>query len=175
MTDGRVSRAFASMLTPEKIITHVRKWLTPCSLDRPRIAAPERAPAPNELLDSNFDLLFHSFAGAAFEEDVMTDTGAERRNFARERTHVEVELFKDLKRIKGTMEYVSFGGAFITLPKTFLPDSTLEIQFDVPGEYTPFKGNAKIVWVKKDKAIGIEFVDLPASEKLKLEKFLMSL
>lgn len=105
----------------------------------------------------------------------MTDTGAERRNFARERTHVEVELFKDLKRIKGTMEYVSFGGAFITLPKTFLPDSTLEIQFDVPGEYTPFKGNAKIVWVKKDKAIGIEFVDLPASEKLKLEKFLMSL
>ena len=105
----------------------------------------------------------------------MTDTGAERRYFARERTHIEVEILKDLKRLKGIMEYVSFGGAFISLPKTFLPDSSLEIQFEVPGEYAPFKGNAKVVWVKKDKAIGIEFVDLPESEKLKLEKFLMSL
>ena len=105
----------------------------------------------------------------------MTDTGAERRNFARERTHIEVEILKDLKRLKGIMEYVSFGGAVISLPKTFLPDSSLEIQFEVPGEYAPFKGNAKVVWVKKDKAIGIEFVDLPESEKLKLEKFLMSI
>jgi PilZ domain len=105
----------------------------------------------------------------------MKDTGAERRNFARERTHIEVEILKDFKRIKGVMEYVSFGGAFVSLPKTFLPDTTLEVQFEVPGEFTPFKGNAKVVWVKKDKAIGIEFVDLPASEKQKLEKFLMSL
>jgi len=105
----------------------------------------------------------------------MTDTGAERRNFARERTHLEVEVLKDSRRIKGIMEYVSFGGALISLPKTFLSNSTLEVQFEVPGEYAPFKGNAKVVWVKKDKAIGIEFVDLPASEKLKLEKFLMSL
>ncbi|MGH9429184.1 MAG: PilZ domain-containing protein [Terriglobia bacterium] len=105
----------------------------------------------------------------------MTDTGAERRNFARERTHTEVEILKDFKRIKGIMEYVSFGGAFISLPKTFLLDSTLEVQFEVAGEYSPFKGNAKVVWVKKDKAIGVEFVDLPAPEKLKLEKFLMSL
>ena len=105
----------------------------------------------------------------------MTDSGAERRNFARERTHIEVELLKDFKRSKGIMEYVSFGGALVSLPKTFLPDSTLEVQFEVPGEYSPFKGNAKVVWVKKDKAIGIEFVDLPDSERLKLEKFLMSL
>ena len=105
----------------------------------------------------------------------MNDTGSERRNFARERTHTEVEILKDLKRIKGIMEYVSFGGAFISLPKTFLPDDALEVQFEVPGEFTPFKGNAKVVWVKKDKAVGIEFVDLPDSEKLKLEKFLMSL
>ena len=105
----------------------------------------------------------------------MTDTGAERRKFARERTHIEVDLFKDSTRLKGVMEYVSFGGTLVSLPKTFLPDSTLEVQFEVPGEYAPFKGNAKVVWVKKDKAIGIEFVDLPASEKLKLEKLLMSL
>lgn len=105
----------------------------------------------------------------------MKDTGAERRNFARERTHIDVEILKDFKRFKGVIEYVSFGGAFVSLSKTFLPDSTLEVQFDVPGEIAPFKGNAKVVWVKKDKAIGIEFVDLPASEKLKLEKFLMSL
>lgn len=105
----------------------------------------------------------------------MADTGAERRNFARERTHIEVELLKDLKRVRGIMEYVSFGGAFVRLSKTFLPDSTLQVQFTVPGEFSPFKGNAKVVWVKKDKAIGIEFVDLPASEKLKLEKLLLSL
>ncbi|MCI0420307.1 MAG: PilZ domain-containing protein [Acidobacteria bacterium] len=105
----------------------------------------------------------------------MTDTGAERRNFARERTRVEVEIVKDFKHVKGVMEYVSFGGAFVSLSKTFLQDSTLEIQFDVPGEYTPFKGNAKVVWVKKDKAMGIQFVDLPASEKLKLEKLLLAL
>jgi hypothetical protein len=139
------------------------------------MAASESAPKANELLDSTIDLLFHPLADTAFEEDVMTDTGAERRNFARERTHIEVELLKDLKRIKGIMEYVSFGGAFISLPKTFLPDSTLEVQFEVPGEYAPFKGSAKVVWVKKDKAVGIEFVDLPDSEKLKLEKLLMSL
>jgi hypothetical protein len=150
-------------------------WLPPRCFARRRTAAPEPRPTANELLDSIFDLLFHSLADTAFEEDVMTDTGAERRNFARERTHVEVQLLKDLKRMKGIMEYVSFGGAFISLPKTFLPDSTLEVQFEVPGEYAPFKGSAKVVWVKKDKAIGIEFVDLPDSEKLKLEKFLMSL
>ena len=139
------------------------------------MAASDSAPKANELLDSTIDLLFHPLADTAFEEDVMTDTGAERRNFARERTHIEVEILKDLKRLKGIMEYVSFGGAFISLPKTFLPDSTLEVQFEVPGEYAPFKGSAKVVWVKKDKAIGIEFVDLPDSEKQKLEKFLMSL
>ena len=149
--------------------------MAPCRFERRRMATSESAPKANELLDSIIDLLFHPLADTAFEEDVMTDTGAERRNFARERTHIEVEILKDLKRLKGIMEYVSFGGAFISLPKTFLPDSTLEVQFEVPGEYAPFKGNAKVVWVKKDKAIGIEFVDLPDSEKLKLEKFLMSL
>jgi PilZ domain-containing protein len=105
----------------------------------------------------------------------MNDTGSERRNFARERTHLEVELLADLKRIKGVMEYVSFGGAFISVPKTFLPETILEVQFEVPGEYAPFKGNARVVWVKKDKAVGIEFVNLPASEKMKLEKLLTSL
>ena len=143
---------------------------------RPRATGRARlALKANEPLDSVFDLLFHAFADAAFEEDVMTDTGAERRNFARERTHIDVELLKDFKRIKGVMEYVSFGGACVSLRNTFLLDRTLEVQFEVPGEPTPFKGNAKVVWVKKDKAIGIEFVDLAASEKLKLEKLLMSL
>jgi hypothetical protein len=143
-----------------------------------RLSGPETCEArstANEPLDSIFVLLFHVFAEGILEEAVMTDTGAERRNFARERTHIEVEILKDFKRIKGIMEYVSFGGAFISLPKTFLPDSSLEVQFEVAGELTPFRGNAKVVWVKKDKAIGIEFVDLPSSEKLKLEKFLMSL
>ena len=158
-----------------RVKANARIWLPLCSFGRRRTTAPELAPTANELLDSIFDLLFHSLADGAFEEDAMTDTGAERRNFARERTHIEVELLKDLRRIKGIMEYVSFGGAFISLSKTFLPDSTLEVQFEVPGEYAPFKGSAKVVWVKKDKAIGIEFVDLPDSEKLKLEKFLMSL
>ena len=132
----------------------------------------------NEPLDSVLDLLFHSFGSlpdAIIEERVMKDTGSERRNFARERTNLEVDLLADSKRTKGVMEYVSFGGAFISVPKTFLPETILEVQFQVPGEYTPFKGNARVVWVKKDKAVGIEFVNLPASEKMKLEKLLTSL
>lgn len=105
----------------------------------------------------------------------MKDTGAERRNHARERTQIEVRLSKDFKQTKGTMEYVSFGGAFISLPRTFIKDSVLQIKFDLPGEYTSFQATAKVVWVKKDKAMGIQFVDVPASEKLKLEKLLSSL
>ncbi len=106
----------------------------------------------------------------------MKDTGAERRNFARERTHIEVEILKDLKRIKGIMEYVSFGGAFISLTQNLPPGQhSWKSSLKSPVSIAPFKGNAKVVWVKKDKAIGIEFVDLPDSEKLKLEKFLMSL
>jgi rRNA maturation protein Rpf1 len=102
----------------------------------------------------------------------MSDSGEERRNHARERTHIEVEISKDFKHTKGMMEYVSFGGAFVTLPKTFAKDSILQIKFDLPGEFASFQGTAKVVWVKKDKAMGLQFVDLPASEKLKLEKLL---
>ena len=102
----------------------------------------------------------------------MNDTGAERRNFARERTHIEVEISKDFKQLKGIMEYVSFGGAFVSLPKTFQKDSIIQIEFDVPGEYSSFHGNAKVVWVQKDKAMGLQFHDLPDPQKLKLEKLL---
>ena len=103
----------------------------------------------------------------------MRDTGAERRNFARERTHLEVEVSQDLRHRKGTMEYVSFGGAFVSLAKTPDKDSIIQVKFDVPGEFTSFQGNARVVWVQKDKAIGIQFLDLPESEKLKLEKLLI--
>lgn len=102
----------------------------------------------------------------------MKDTGAERRNFARERTHIEVEVSRDFKNLKGTMEYVSFGGAFISLPKTFQRESIIQVKFEIPGEYSPFQGTAKVVWVQKDKAMGIQFLDLPESERLKLERLL---
>jgi Tfp pilus assembly protein PilZ len=103
----------------------------------------------------------------------MRDTGEERRNFVRERTHIEVEVVKDFKHSKAIMEYISFGGAFVSLPKTFPKDSVIKITFDIPGEYSPFQADAKVVWVHKDKAMGVEFFNLPESEKLKLEKFLI--
>jgi Tfp pilus assembly protein PilZ len=103
----------------------------------------------------------------------MQDTGSERRNFARERTQIAVEIWKDLKRFRGTVEYLSFGGAFISAPQTFPRDSEIELKFDIPGEPTTFEGSAKVVWVQKDKAMGIQFNDLPFSEKLKLEKILI--
>jgi hypothetical protein len=53
-------------------------------------------------------------------------------------------------------------GCFVSLPKTFLRIAP-EVQFEVPVIHS-FKANAKVVQ-SKDKAIGIEFVDLPASEK----------
>ena len=102
----------------------------------------------------------------------MKDTGAERRNFARERTNIDVEVSQDFAKTRGLMEYVSFGGAFISLPKTFKNDTIIKIKFDVPGEYLPFEGSARVVWVHKDKAIGIQFQNLAESEKLKLEKLL---
>ncbi len=103
----------------------------------------------------------------------MKDTGAERRNHARERTQIAVEIWKDLKHIEGTVEYLSFGGAFISSPRTFLRDSQIRVKFNVPGELMNFEGNAKVVWVQKDKAMGIQFLDLPDSERLKLEKILL--
>ena len=102
----------------------------------------------------------------------MKDTGAERRNFARERTHISVEIRKDMKKVPGTIEYLSFGGAFVSAPRTFLRDSLVQIKFDVPGELQSFQGSAKVIWVKKDKAMGVQFLDLPTSERVKLEKFL---
>lgn len=103
----------------------------------------------------------------------VPDTGAERRNFARERTHIEVEIWKDFKHIKGTMEYLSFGGAFVSLPKPFLTDSLVHIRFDIPGQYLSFEGKAKVVWVQKDRAMGIQFVDLASNERTKLERILV--
>jgi PilZ domain len=103
----------------------------------------------------------------------MKDTGAERRNFARERTHIEVEVSQDFRLRKGTMEYVSFGGAFVSLGKTPEKDSLIQVKFDIPGELASFQASARVVWVQKDKAIGIQFLDLSESEKLKLEKLLI--
>ncbi|MEW5975260.1 MAG: PilZ domain-containing protein [Acidobacteriota bacterium] len=103
----------------------------------------------------------------------MKDTGAERRNHARERTHLDVRIIKDQKKISGIIEYLSFGGAFISVEKTFLRDSIVTVEFDIPGEIASFKGNARIVWVHKDRAIGVQFLDLPSSEKIKLENVLL--
>jgi hypothetical protein len=119
------------------------------------------------------DLLFHCHAYAPFEEDCMRDTGAERRNFARKRTHIEVEVSQDFRHRKGTMEYVSFGGAFVSLGKTPEKDSFIQVKFDIPGELASFQAKARVVWVQKDKAMGIQFLDLSESEKLKLEKLLI--
>jgi hypothetical protein len=101
------------------------------------------------------------------------DTGAERRNFARERTHIEVEIWKDFKRAKGVVEYLSFGGAFVSIHSPFLTDSLVNIRFDIPGQYLAFEGQAKVVWVQKDRAMGIQFVDLATAERTKLEQILV--
>jgi hypothetical protein len=103
----------------------------------------------------------------------VKDTGAERRNFARERIHLEVEIWKDFKRAKGVLEYLSFGGAFVSVQKTFLADSLLNIRFDIPGHHLAFEGKAKVVWVRKDSAMGIQFVDLASTERTKLEQILV--
>lgn len=103
----------------------------------------------------------------------MTDDGTERRNFAREKTEIEAQVWSDTQHIRATVEYLSFGGAFISAPRTFLRDNQIRIEFDVPGEATPFHGTAKIVWVQKDKAMGVQFIDLPSSERLKLERILL--
>jgi Tfp pilus assembly protein PilZ len=104
----------------------------------------------------------------------MKDTGEERRNFARERIHIEVELSNEAKHIRGLMEYVSFGGAFISLSKPFPKDSIVQVAFSIPGESVSFQGSAKVVWVQKDRAMGIQFVSLPESERLKLERLLLA-
>lgn len=101
------------------------------------------------------------------------DTGAERRNFARERTHIEVEVWKDFKRARGVVEYLSFGGAFVSIHNPFLTDSVVKIRFDIPGQYLAFEGQAKVVWVQKDRAMGIQFVDLDNTERTKLEQILV--
>ena len=106
------------------------------------------------------------------QETQLKDTGAERRNYARERIHIEVEIFKDFKHISGMMEYLSYGGALVSLPKPFIKDSLIQIKFDIPGELCSFQGKAKVVWVRKDRAMGIQFVDLSSNERIKLEKLL---
>ena len=106
------------------------------------------------------------------QETQLKDTGAERRNYARERTNIEVEISKDFKHASGMMEYLSFGGALVSLSKPFIKDTLVQIKFDIPGELSSFRGKAKVVWVQKDRAMGIQFVDLSSSERVKLERLL---
>jgi hypothetical protein len=54
-----------------------------------------------------------------------------------------------------------------------LRDSLIQVNFDIPGELYSFQGSAKVVWVQKDKAMGVQFLNLPTSERVKLEKFLI--
>ena len=113
------------------------------------------------------------FMGEKKDINEVKDTGAERRNFARERIHIEVEIWKDFKRAKGVLEYLSFGGAFVSLQKPFLADSLVHIRFDIPGQYLAFESKAKVIWVQKDTAMGIQFVDLASAERTKLEQILV--
>ncbi len=104
----------------------------------------------------------------------MKDTGEERRNFARQRTHLSAEVRSGVICEKGNAEYLAFGGTFICVSRTFLPNTIIEVKLDLPRQPTPFCGSARVVWVQKNQAMGLEFLDLPMSERLKLEQFLVS-
>jgi hypothetical protein len=48
----------------------------------------------------------------------MIDNGAERRNFARERTNLPVTVRSGMRQVKAKVEYLGFGGAFVSVSKT---------------------------------------------------------
>ena len=104
----------------------------------------------------------------------MKDTGAERRNYARQRTHLPAEIRSGAVLLHGVAEYLAFGGLFVRTSRTLPTNTLIEIQLDFPGQITPFRGSGKVVWVQKNQTMGIQFVDLQASERLKLEQFLVS-
>jgi Tfp pilus assembly protein PilZ len=104
----------------------------------------------------------------------MRDTGAERRNYARERTDLPVAIRSGMVQIQAKITYLGFGGAFVNTSKTFLADSVVELEMDLPGQPVSFHGPARVVWVHKNRAMGLQFLDLPPAERLKLEQFLVS-
>jgi Tfp pilus assembly protein PilZ len=104
----------------------------------------------------------------------MIDNGAERRNFARERTDLPVTIRSGMRQVQAKVEYLGFGGAFVSVSKTFLANSVVELQIDLPDQPVSFRGSARVVWVHKNKAMGLQFLDLPSGERLKLEQFLLS-
>ncbi len=104
----------------------------------------------------------------------MKDTGAERRNFAREQTDLPVSIRSGMRQIQAKIEYLGFGGAFVSTSRTLLVDSVVELVMDLPSQPVSFRGPARVVWVHKNKAMGLQFLDLPSSERLKLEQFLVS-
>ena len=85
----------------------------------------------------------------------MRDTGAERRNFARERTDLTVSIRSGMVQIQAKISYLGFGGAFVNTSKTFLSDSLVELEIDLPDQPVSFHGPARVVWVHKNRAMGL--------------------
>ncbi len=104
----------------------------------------------------------------------MKDTGAERRNYARQRTHLPAEIQSGLVLVHGTVEHLAFGSLFVQASRTLLPNTLLKIKLDLPGQVSPFCGSGRVVWVQKNQGMGIQFIDLPVAKCLKLEQFLVS-
>ena len=104
----------------------------------------------------------------------MLDTGGERRNYARQRTHLPAEIQSGLVQAQGTVEHLAFGGMFVRASRTLLPNTLIKIRLDLPGQISPFFGSGRVVWVQKNQGMGIQFIDLPVAECLKLEQFLVS-
>ena len=102
----------------------------------------------------------------------MIDQANERRNCVRMLVHLPVHFGKEIPKFSGVIDCLSFGGARIRSSLTFSKDSFLYFKVNNPTQREEFEGKGRVVWSQDKDCMGIQFLELPLTATLRLEKIL---
>ena len=106
------------------------------------------------------------------KEIPMIDQANERRNCVRMLVHLPVHFGKEIPKFSGVIDCLSFGGARIRSSLTFSKDSFLYFKVNNPTQREEFEGKGRVVWSQDKDCMGIQFLELPLTATLRLEKIL---
>jgi hypothetical protein len=103
----------------------------------------------------------------------MSEYANERRNFVRTNTHLPIQFGIDSPSFSGVIDSIGFGGARIRSSHTFGKGTNLRLRLSVSDNLQPFEGAALVAWVQDKEMMGVQFIELPPTEVIKLEKILI--
>jgi hypothetical protein len=103
----------------------------------------------------------------------MSEYANERRNFVRTTTHLPIQFGINSPSFSGVIDSIGFGGARIRSSHTFGKGTNLRLRLSVPNDLQPFEGAALVAWVQDRDMMGVQFIELPPTEIIKLEKILI--